>query len=1106
MSFQDLGLETFYVGRGDEIARAAITPLLLQSESYDRISSYFSLNSFLAISSGIEAILQRKGRIRVIMGLHDVNHEIAAAVKVSRTPDFEQYLEEIQTRLLKQLSSLSDEMTKNKIYTFAMMLKEGRVELKIANLRSGQGSAIFHNKRFIFRDAAGQIVSGVGGMNETVMGLTRNYDELTLSFSWESNKHTVMAHVQNFEDLWQGSIDDVEVRELEDEFIAQVVEATRTRSLRTSHSNEQAGLRRLKGLMSKSTEYFFHSLPNVTLFPHQERVVKDVMARAPVKKMLADEVGLGKTLEAGAILKYLSNLDPNSTSIIVCPKNLMNQWRDEMAKHFDLEYWNWIPSERRFESIRGASWPSTSGFPFEDDRPQRIVISRNLLATERYRNYISDLENLIFDTLVFDESHAARISRDLSGKLTRSKTWHVAKALTSSSKNCLLLTATPMQLEVSELYGQLTLLGLPESWDRPDVFEESIRLLAAFPDELSLDEARILGELIRDAAATEVEGRIGDTHEAAFLEKLRRCDDVLELSLLIRANRETARSVFLRSHPAHNLVVRNTRQSLQEIGYKFPRRVHHAPEMSSTGQLGSYLQILKNYLAHEYGKVEAAISPSNGGGGGLAISTYWQRVSSSLVASRLTLQKRRSRLIELKKLLDSPDMAESKYTFINPGFEDDEELDFDPDLSLDDSIIQAADEDLGPSKHLILHAIQTETIAIKQVIDKLDELQSDPDFIDPKFKTALEIIEREIPYGPVVLFSKYTDTLFGFLDYLESRRPDLATNELGFYTGSSVWLSIEGHQELSNKSAVVQAVFSGRIKVLLCSDAASEGLNLQASGVVVNIDVPWNPARLEQRIGRIDRLGQKRDEVKIYNLWYPDSVEAEMYSRLLSRKDLMEVAVGRYPTLVADSISAAVAERLGRTTETRRKKDDLELYRDRAQELSLEKIWSQSEGRTTTSRQVRSQVMDVFAGQPGTKHLVEGLVLEEGNPKTFDLLHPNLDGWWEGPSPTSGSGELLAATAHGEILLGLCIETATSIYVVEQEDLADLFASILGTEKYPIRVAGGETQFESGQTGKLKAYQFLAAKVPPAFSTIHAEPSEYTFENLGIWVEMMHAD
>ena len=1040
------------------------------------------------------------------MGLHDVNHEIAEAVKVSRSPDFDLFLEQIQNRLLRQLSSLSDEMTKNRVNTFAMLLRERRVELKTANLPVNQGSAIFHNKRFIFRDAEGNVVSGVGGMNETVMGLTRNYDDLTLSFSWEPNDHRVMAHVQSFENLWQGRSDQVEVRELDDGFIAQIVEVTKTQPMRLGDSNEPSGLPRLKELMSKSTEYFFHSLPSVALFPHQERVVKDVMSNAPVKKMLADEVGLGKTLEAGAILKYLSNLDPNTTSIIVCPKNLMNQWRDEMAKHFDLEYWNWIPSERRFESIQGVPWHSASGLPFEEDRPQRIIISRNLLATERYRTYISNLKSLSFDTLVFDESHAARISRDLSGKLSKSKTWHVAKALTSISRNCLLLTATPMQLDVSELYGQLTLLGLPESWDKPDVFEDSIRLLAAFPDELSLDEARLLAELIRDAGVISAEDNVLDSRDATFLEQLRGTEDVFELSMLIRANREAARSVFLKSHPAHNLVVRNTRQSLQDIGYKFPRRVHHAPEMSSSGQLGSYLQLLRNYLAHEYGKVEAAKSPSNSGGVGLAISTYWQRVSSSIVASRLTLQKRLARLVALKSFIESPPLEEPKQLSINLDLENDEELDFDPDSSIDEPNLHNANEDFGSRKHSILHAIQTETMAINQVLDKLDILQDDPDFVDPKFKVALDIIEEEIPSGPVVVFSKYTDTLFGFLDYLEARSPELATNALGFYTGSSVWLSIDGNQELANKSAVVQAMFSGRVKVLLCSDAASEGLNLQASGVVINIDVPWNPARLEQRIGRIDRLGQKRDEVNVYNLWYPDSVEAEMYSRLLSRKDLMEVAVGRYPTLVADSISTAVAERLGRVSETGRKKDDLELYRDRAQELSLEKIWSQSEGDTTISRTVRRQVMDVFAGQPQTRPLVEGLVLEEGSPKTFDVLHPNLDSWWGGSSKASGSGELLAAMAHGEILLGLCIETTTSIFVVEQEDLANLFASILGADKYPAHEGEGKVRFESGETGKLKAYQYLAAKAPPALAQINAKPSQYTFEKLGVRLEMTHED
>ena len=129
------------------------------------------------------------------------------------------------------------------------------------------------------------------------------------------------------------------------------------------------------------------------------------------------------------------------------------------------------------------------------------------------------------------------------------------------------------------------------------------------------------------------------------------------------------------------------------------------------------------------------------------------------------------------------------------------------------------------------------------------------------------------------------------------------------YTGADCWIEVGGRRTRSTKDGVIAALRAGDVEVVFCSDAASEGLNLQAARVLVNIDVPWNPARLEQRIGRIARIGQTAPVVAIYNLWYPDSVEARMYSRLLARLDLYQVAVGEFPEIMSASIKEALAAR-----------------------------------------------------------------------------------------------------------------------------------------------------------------------------------------------------
>ena len=133
----------------------------------------------------------------------------------------------------------------------------------------------------------------------------------------------------------------------------------------------------------------------------------------------------------------------------------------------------------------------------------------------------------------------------------------------------------------------------------------------------------------------------------------------------------------------------------------------------------------------------------------------------------------------------------------------------------------------------------------------------------------------------------------------------------GVYTGKEAWVDLGSGPTPVSKEGVRAALAAGQIRVLFCSDAASEGLNLHAARVIVNVDVPWNPARLEQRIGRIARLGQRAPEVEIINLWYPDSVEARMYGRLLARHEDYQLAVGAAPELVADAIRSEVSGMLG---------------------------------------------------------------------------------------------------------------------------------------------------------------------------------------------------
>ena len=170
-------------------------------------------------------------------------------------------------------------------------------------------------------------------------------------------------------------------------------------------------------------------------------------------------------------------------------------------------------------------------------------------------------------------------------------------------------------------------------------------------------------------------------------------------------------------------------------------------------------------------------------------------------------------------------------------------------------------------------------------------------------KKLIEILENHFieqqSSKPILVFSKYLNTLDEAIALTEKYLlPDL--NGIGIYKGGGeVKVKFNGIDswQKSDREEIKDELEEGHIDIVFCSTAAQEGVNLQAASTLINIDVPWIPSDLEQRIGRIARLGQIEPIVEIFNLWYPDSYETKIYKRLLERKDLLEIALGKFQKL-----------------------------------------------------------------------------------------------------------------------------------------------------------------------------------------------------------------
>ncbi len=248
---------------------------------------------------------------------------------------------------------------------------------------------------------------------------------------------------------------------------------------------------------------------------------------------------------------------------------------------------------------------------------------------------------------------------------------------------------------------------------------------------------------------------------------------------------------------------------------------------------------------------------------GFIMTVYRRRLTSSLFALRRSLE--RHRLFLLGQWEDMERLA---------GLEDEdtEEADLERDVL----------EELGDRPTFW----DQEVREVDRLLEELGRLPTERKFV------ALRDRLREVLYrwDQVLVFTQYTDTL----DFLRHEVLPAFGSRLGCYSGrgGEVWDTSQQKWVGTSKERIQQHFAEGQLKVLLCTEAAGEGLNLQNCGVVINYDMPWNPMKVEQRIGRVDRIGQRRREVFVMHLFYERTVEAQVYRALGERIGWFETVVG----------------------------------------------------------------------------------------------------------------------------------------------------------------------------------------------------------------------
>jgi superfamily II DNA or RNA helicase len=568
---------------------------------------------------------------------------------------------------------------------------------------------------------------------------------------------------------------------------------------------------------------------------HQVFVVHRVTQKLQPRMILADEVGLGKTIEAGLIIKELRARGLVDRVLIVVPASLQLQWQSELKSKFNEEFEVLDGAALKFLG-RGKSNPWMAR--------QNVICSLPFAASPKRAEQIIEAE---WDLVVFDEAHRVRRSLQSASKIRTTQAYRLADELKDQVNGLLLLTATPMQVHPFELYSLIELVepGLFPAFSAYDARRGFLPRLNALMRDLKGWNA--LSDSERTSAV--------HAH-AKLLDELGIPAGSALPMLADDRQRERLMDVLVGKHPLAGALVRNRKA---EVGGFTSREARRVPVELEDDELTLY-QDVTSYLREGYNQARAKRNTALG----FVMVTYQKMLASSSYAVR---QSFRRRIVKLKGQLKD---AAAAVKPVSEGRLEELRDAEEPTVALTE--LESAADPGG----LLLE--------IKQLEDLVERLGHVRDSKADTLLTALDAVFGDHPQEKVVVFTQFIETQ-GFL---------AAILRQNGYTVSI----FNGQMSLDEKEEAVRS-FKAQDQVLISTEAGGEGRNFQFCHLMVNYDLPWNPMRVEQRIGRLDRIGQKYP-VRIYNLFCEKTVEERVLEVLDQRIGLFLESVGSLDPILGE--------------------------------------------------------------------------------------------------------------------------------------------------------------------------------------------------------------
>lgn len=568
---------------------------------------------------------------------------------------------------------------------------------------------------------------------------------------------------------------------------------------------------------------------NTDFFPHQFKPVLKFLESPTGRLLIADEVGLGKTIEAMYIWKELQARADARRLLILCPAILREKWRDDLRQRFNISA-KVTDAQALLDEVRvvlenDARHPFVCIASLEGLRPsanwddENVKGARVELARLLDRNPASD-DDGIFDLVVIDEAHYLRNASTANHR--------IGQLLRDAARYLLLLTATPIQIHSNNLYQLLRLIS-PEEFFDPTIFQEMLQA-----NQPVVNALRLIWRNPPDYAAARRE--LHDALQSPYF----RNNQILHQICQTLATPELITS---------ELRIR--------LGYK----LENASLVSQYITRSRKRDVLTNRVERAPQTLTVSFSPLE--------QEIYQAVTQRIRqqakdAQGVSLFRLVARQRQMASCMTAALQSWSRQGILDELLQEDEQLWEDFGILVEQSNPEQNGDRLDARAFLSPQAIDFKAL----------EQQ------DTKYRELVRFLKAELQKSPsekFVLFAYFRGTL----QYLQRRlqADGISTALIMGDMGEEKWSVIRNFQ-------------NGSPSVLLSSEVGSEGIDLQFCRFLINYDLPWNPMRVEQRIGRLDRLGQNAERISIINFSLENTIEERILERLYERINIFRESVG----------------------------------------------------------------------------------------------------------------------------------------------------------------------------------------------------------------------